>query len=439
MNALLLTLLMVPRPVLSGAEKTLDSPGGLFKVHYCLDGVDAPVQAGDVDAVATGLDAVVAHWSTKVGMRMPIADSGGGGDSKIDVYLRQMQGGRGNTYAEDPMLNGTSSAWIEVDTRSAKAGAARLSAAAGHEVFHAIQYAYVSPPPRWLAEASATYVEHADFTGGGLEAETNRHWVSILSHPEVSIDLVDGTHEYDEMVFVKFLVDTRGGDAAMNQLWMSVASKGDADAAIEELAGKTSIELSLLAFGEWLWPVCPQASVDKKYGPAAICTETIWAVPLGVGALPSTFPVPLASRSFAWINLTTFPSYCSVDVFFDASSDGGTLPVAYGVPGVAYSANAGFGYMRVEGWYRQPFQVAFGRGTTPIQLSLRLSPLLCDIDDFFVQAMDAGAETPSDQSPVMTGCNCSVTPRSTTSTNWIIPFAFGILLIRRLSRRRRIV
>src|SRR5207249_4972535 len=102
------------------------------------------------------------------------------GDGRLDLYLRRLPGPRGLTHPEDVGAAPQASAWIELDPRTALVSPARLSAAAGHEVHHALQYAYAATLPLWIYEATSSYVEHADFVDPSLAQETDAHFAALL-------------------------------------------------------------------------------------------------------------------------------------------------------------------------------------------------------------------------------------------------------------------
>jgi hypothetical protein len=333
-GGLLVTLLLLPRPVLSGAEATADTTDGAFRVHYTLSGADALANGAkdvspangvpdDVDAVLDGVSRVKKYWVDSVGMRAPLPDQGLGGSDAIDIYMRALGGPRGATHPEDVGMLWAASAWIELEPASALAptdGDSRLGAAAGHEAHHAIQYAYTIAADKWIYEATATYVEHADFTSTALQAETDAHYVALLEHPEIAIDTVDGQHEYDEFAFVRFLIDiSAGADKPVADLWSSLPNnERDALAA----AGH-----SLYDFGDWLATACSRlgtapapCSVQRQPAAKAILANTSMDLP---------------SRALLYLNLA-IPPQESATVNFESITG-----FSYGVIGTLQRGEAG--------------------------------------------------------------------------------------------------
>jgi hypothetical protein len=292
-STLAIGLLLALRPVLSGPEIIHDSAN--FRVHYTLAGEDALARGGadaapangvpdDVDAVESGIAEVMDRWVAQQKMRAPLPDGGGGGDPRIDVYLRRLSA-RGAAHPEDVGRAPAASAWLEVDSRSALVSPARLAAAAGHEAHHAIQYAYTPGLEPWIYEATATWVEHSDFSDVSLAAEAEQHLAAFFDRPEAPLDRVDGVHEYDAMVFVQFLADQRGGDARVPALWEAMLRAGGAAAGLAADEGRP-LELLMADFAR---------------------ANALSATARGVGAIPSSRPSPLPALAMTFLRFPTDP------------------------------------------------------------------------------------------------------------------------------------
>ena len=276
MTALLLTLLLVPRPVLSGLELTVDADSRV-KVHYTLSGADALVHAAtdlapqngvpdDADAVGSGAAGVIDRWSVTGTMRAPLGDGLAGGDDRLDVYIRKLDGPRGYAHPEDVGMAPATSAWLEVDPRTAGDSLVRLSAAAGHEAHHAIQYAYSAAIDPWMREASATWVEDHDFA---LHDEAREHRNALLTAPSIPLTTVDGRHEYDAMAFVDFLIARISGppldgalahpSGALDLVWSAMRDHGT-QAGIERSLGMAGAPLMY----EWARHLLAHAEVPVR-------------------------------------------------------------------------------------------------------------------------------------------------------------------------------
>lgn len=300
MGALLVTLLLVPRPALSGAEQLYDADAH-FRVHYTLDGADALARGAldadpadgvpdDVNEVAGALDQSWRRWVEGAGMRAPLPDGTLGGDGRIDVYLRKLDGPRGYTHPEPASMasGAATSVWIELEVRTMPH---RLAAAAAHEAQHAMQYAYTSRLAPWIYEASATFVEVRDYD---LADERAAHLRHLLDAPGVPLDTVDGAHEYDELAFVAFLMDGAPGqehDEALAALWAAMGDAGDAVAGIERVRDATMAEV-LYDYAWWLRGRCDVGS------PYCVADTELRMTYVGAGG--STKPLrPLALAVYA--------------------------------------------------------------------------------------------------------------------------------------------
>ena len=271
MGPLLVTLALLPRPVLSGVEHTVDA--GAFKVHYTLSGQDALAHGDldeapkngvpdDADALLSGAQRVYDTHVTAGGMRAPLSDGALGGDERIDLYARKLDGPRGYAHVEEVNMAPATSAWLEVDPRTALESSSRLAAAAGHEAHHAIQFAYSPGIDDWMKEATATWVEVALF---GLRAEERQHWRALAASPELTLDVTDGAREYDMMGFISFLVELHPPDPAreLHRLWTSILERGSTYDGMVAFAGMPGA-LVMVKWAQYLVNR-PEALVNPDY------------------------------------------------------------------------------------------------------------------------------------------------------------------------------
>ncbi len=339
----MLTLLLLPRPVLSGPEAIADSSDKAFRVHYTLQGVDALANGAtdvspmngipdDVDRVLDGAERVKAHWVDRAGMRAPLSDNGVGGSDAIDVYVRALGGPRGFTHPDDVGQSPAASAWIELEPATALEptdGDSRLAAAAGHEAHHAIQYAYTTQAEPWIYEATAAYVEHSDFANSQLQAETDAHYAALLDHPETPLDTTDGSHEYDEMAFVRFYLDAFS-EAALGSAWQTMADCGSFVCAFSAVGELRPV---VYQFGWWLVEECPaldrystcERGVKARPGEPGGCRRAHAVAVHGVGIVPSLPSFTLAPLSLTFLGVPT--SGCQA---VDASYVSFSAPVSWG-------------------------------------------------------------------------------------------------------------
>ncbi|MCF8261628.1 MAG: hypothetical protein K9J12_12700 [Melioribacteraceae bacterium] len=140
------------RPSPSELPLTLDSPMGLFKLHYDTTNVfDKP--GYDLNELAEAFDSSYNFQINVMGFDPPPSDNGLGGDNKIDVYIWHLGGDvYGFTEFDDSNNPNQFSAYIQMDNDypaksyyTSGINAAKVTAA--HELHHVIQvgsYAYKS-------------------------------------------------------------------------------------------------------------------------------------------------------------------------------------------------------------------------------------------------------------------------------------------------------
>jgi hypothetical protein len=156
----------------SGGEYAYNQPeappvvGRYAVIHYVTSGPDAPSQV-DADGnglpdyvaeVAAAADTSLGYYSSH-GFRLPNPDTAGP-DAKTDIYIHKLQEGLfGVTYAATYAEGGTFvvvSPTLDPATNGKAVGS--LYGTLAHELFHAVQYAYVpnGEMPAWAAEGQAS-------------------------------------------------------------------------------------------------------------------------------------------------------------------------------------------------------------------------------------------------------------------------------------------
>ncbi|MCH9032613.1 MAG: hypothetical protein IIB00_10195, partial [candidate division Zixibacteria bacterium] len=158
-----------------------DSPGGNFKIHYNDTGLHAvsPIDSNSngfpdyVERIAIYADSSWNKQIVEMNYAPPPSDGTNGGDSKIDIYLLEMDF-YGYTQPEDS----ASEAWNDytsymachrdfigfpqnTDPEGNPAGAAKVTMA--HEFQHVIQFGYDVFEELWFLEATATWMEEVVF------------------------------------------------------------------------------------------------------------------------------------------------------------------------------------------------------------------------------------------------------------------------------------
>lgn len=159
----------VPRPTSGGtyAYGTTEAApfvGARVVVHYVTTGPSAPPLNDDngdgypdyVEAVAAAADSALVYYEQH-GFKTPLADTAGP-DSKPDIYIDSLPPGVfGLTFGEK---TGEGGSFVLVSPRldpSVPKAFGGLSTTVAHELFHVVQYSYVTSGrlPLWAAEGSA--------------------------------------------------------------------------------------------------------------------------------------------------------------------------------------------------------------------------------------------------------------------------------------------
>ena len=145
---------------------------GHFCVHWVTSTIDAPPSPTWVNQMLNLMNKVWNKEVNKMGYRPPVEDRGRGGNSKFDVYLKQLgdQGLYGFCAPErrKPGYQWLASGFCVLDNDFSTLEfplppmqSAQVTAA--HEFFHAIQFAYDYGEDAWMLEATATWMEERIF------------------------------------------------------------------------------------------------------------------------------------------------------------------------------------------------------------------------------------------------------------------------------------
>lgn len=156
--------------------RRFDSPQGSFRVHYTNQGASAvPARDDDLDAVpdyvelvAAEYERVLAFYRDTLGFLPPPSDlavsDGNGGDGRFDVYLLDFPTGADGAFRSEPCVSATGvrcgGYMLQENDFRGRAYASLEEATrilASHELFHAVQSAYVSSPSSVLGEATAVW------------------------------------------------------------------------------------------------------------------------------------------------------------------------------------------------------------------------------------------------------------------------------------------
>lgn len=237
---------------------TYDTPGGHFKIHYTNSGIDRVPNFAYVERLGRYLDRVWAFEIDTLGYLEPPSDGSAGGDSRYDVYIRNI-GAYGITWQENdgPRPWNDCTSYIEInndftsfppntDPEGHTEGAQKVTSA--HEFFHAIQMGYNKDTDPWWMEMTATWMEE---TAYDTVNDYYNYLETFFTQPNMSLFLYDGSHEYSACVFPIYL-STKWGNDIIRLVWENCIRRSAFDAISSALDSMgTSVEEALAEFFVW--------------------------------------------------------------------------------------------------------------------------------------------------------------------------------------------
>lgn len=234
--------------------------GGALCVHWVADGDHKASRA----QVSRTMKAFQSAWQTavgKLGYRAPLPDrSGGKGKLKgaIDVYLANI-GVDGATEgqckptapkrAKHPRAAKSAYCIVENDFKGLPPGES-IGPVAAHEFFHAVQYAYNSLMPGWLAEGTAVWMQSQVLDtkqGDGFLLQ------SPLTDPQLPLDTSDQLGAYGTWIFWQYVSEAVGTGPIRSVFESSAAGPptGPGALALMASAASSSAEGLLNGFAAW--------------------------------------------------------------------------------------------------------------------------------------------------------------------------------------------
>ena len=188
--AALLLVVAVPCTALAGRPDTggdlfsfdeadvldfVDGPAGVVRVHFSVDGPNETLLRDDdasghpdfAEQVAATAEDVLDRYAEE-GFRRPLAESEVGldplgGSDAFDFYLLDYGGSADGQFAVDGCADGVCAGHMLMENDFRGYGYGSLSEAirvlTSHELFHAVQAAYVEDLPVWLSEGTAVWAE----------------------------------------------------------------------------------------------------------------------------------------------------------------------------------------------------------------------------------------------------------------------------------------
>jgi hypothetical protein len=194
-------------------------------LHWVRTTADAPPDDAWAQKSLAILNQVYGFEVGKLGYRRPVPDAEHGGNSKFDVYLKDLGVGLYGFCVPEyykPGSRKVASSYCVIDNDFAAdqfsgTPLANLKVTLAHEFFHAVQYAYDIKDDPWIYESTATWMEErfAD------KVDDNRQYLpnGQVRRPHVPLDTFNdsGAH-YGNWVWWEYL-SSRFGNRIVRTVW----------------------------------------------------------------------------------------------------------------------------------------------------------------------------------------------------------------------------
>ena len=154
----------------------------------------------------------VAQTYLAAGYRAPKPDRNRGGDSKIDIYIQNLDPGLYGYCTTDQRVRGPKfDVWAYCVVDNDYSGfpnntpQQNLQVTAAHEFFHAVHFAYDIAEDPWFLEATATWAEDELYD----DVNDNRQYLRIspITRPKTSMDKFGGIYHYGTWSFIRYLTE----------------------------------------------------------------------------------------------------------------------------------------------------------------------------------------------------------------------------------------
>ncbi len=205
-------------------------------VHWVRSTADAPPDDAWAKKSLAVLNQVYQLEVGQLGFRRPVADKKHGGNSKFDVYLKDLPTGLYGFCVPEyykPGSRKVASGYCVIDNDFSRTEfdgrpLANLKVTLAHEFFHAIQFAYDINDDPWIYESTATWMEERFVDS----ANDNRQYLRLgqvrLSHIPLDTFADPGIH-YGNWVWWEYL-SSRFGNDIVRKVWSRLdANKGSPD------------------------------------------------------------------------------------------------------------------------------------------------------------------------------------------------------------------
>ncbi len=299
----------------TGLPNTLDTPGGNFKIHYTTTGTNrAPLDY--INRLSEILDEVWEYEINYLGYTPPPSAGTNGGDSRYDVYVRNLAYYYGSTMPEDPgpaSWNDYTS-YIEIENDMSGFPATddpegspwgQLKVTAAHEFYHAIQMGYRQSSELWLYEVTAVWMEDMvyDYCNDYLsyvDGYYDSPWEGLT---------LDDFHAYESCVFGFYLAERFGVD-----IWKTVFTNSRTNSRFTSCVNVAVSEYGMdledcyADFAYWNWFTSSRANPDLYYlessrWPTVTLERTVRTYPYE--GTTTHAPQFLASNYIVFDNITT--------------------------------------------------------------------------------------------------------------------------------------
>lgn len=205
-------------------------------LHWVKSTRDAPPSRAWAKKSLRVLQQVYRFEVNKLGYRRPVPDRRHGGNSKFDVYLKDLGTGLYGFCVPEyykPGSRKVASGYCVIDNDFSRAQfngspGANLRVTLAHEFFHAVQFAYDFTDDPWIYESTAAWMEErfAD------SVDDNRQYLPVgqvrLSHIPLDTFAEPGFH-YGNWVWWEYL-SSRFGNRVVRDVWSRLdANKGRPD------------------------------------------------------------------------------------------------------------------------------------------------------------------------------------------------------------------
>lgn len=258
-----------------------------FRIHYTFEGKDA-VSQEFLDAVTLAAEGSYAFQIGELGFVPPPSDQWMGGDSRYDIYLKDLIGtGEGalgyavpeSTVSDNPNSPeieshaGTSYLVVENDFMDVDGGTPiqLMRATVAHEFNHLVQFGYdTDEPHNWVFEATSTYMETITFPE---DQDATGYVSTAYQYPELCFGTINdpgfGAVQYGEWTVMQAMADAYG-QTFVPDLWRNLA----------HLDGFAALEATLAAYGSQTLPefIAMQRTrnLARDYDLAPLFDATVW-------------------------------------------------------------------------------------------------------------------------------------------------------------------